>query len=206
MDHVENATATPPGCWSRFDELLFAVEADPTLGGSNFTMPVLGDAMKIASHGQTLEKLDGALDQLEHVIKNHPNTLEAVLAAYYLSSSMWAPSLVLPFWTNILQEIVLADKVSQMEDLTVHTIESMACYADDAAPFGLDVLACFLTKDCPARVKECALSFFIHTMASEGRTTAFSAVADQSGDADIRRWNAARKLEDSSKGGEELAQ
>jgi hypothetical protein len=206
MDLVEGVNATPPDCWSGFDDLLFAVEVDPTLGGRDFTMGRIVDAMKIASHGNVLEKCDTAVEELEQVIRTHPDTLEAVLAAHYLSKTLWVPSLVLPFWTNILHEIVSAGKLAQMEEVAVEAIESMACYGAEAASFGLDVLACFLSKNCPPKVKGTALEFFIDTTASDGRTTAFSAVADESEDPVIRQWNAARKLEDVGNGGGSSAQ
>lgn len=206
MDLAEDTEATPPDCWSGFDDLLLAVEVDPTLWGDDFTRRRLSDAMKIASHGNVLQKFDTAVEELEQVIRTHPDTLEAVLSAHYLSKTLWAPSLVLPFWGKVLHEVLGADVLLEMEDLVAEAIESMSNYGEDAASCALDVMGVLLTKGCPPKVKECALDFFLRTGKPGACDGVFSVVADNSDDPVIRGWNADRKLRESSEGGEEPAQ
>ena len=202
--HIDSAKA--PDCWAEFGKLKSAVDASASAEELTANTQHLGNTLAVAASGNMLSQLDTALDRLTHQIEAHPETPEAVLAAHYLSESFMASGLVIPFCAHLLHKVLHADKLAQLEDLAIQAIEAMSCYGIEAAPFALDVVGCLLHKNCPAKVKECALDFFLHTGMPEACDGAFSVVADKSDDPVIRRWNADRKMQDSSEGGGSSAQ
>lgn len=196
MDFTDGKYDTAPDCWSGFGQMMSAIEACATYEEVETNTTQCGEAAAVVGYSEILSTAASALNQLAHMIEHHHDKPETILAAQYLSAMEHAPDLVLPYCAYVLHKILHDGKLVQMEAAAVYAIQAMSCYGNDAAPYALDVVGCLLLKECPAKVKECALDFFIQTSMPDACDGAFSVVVDQSEDPVIRQWNADRKQED----------
>ncbi len=126
--------------------------------------------------------------QLLHMVQNHPDMLEAILAAGYLADMKYDPGLVLPFLADRLHQILIAGKLAQMKDVAIDVIHSMACYGKDASPYASDVVECTKLTACTPRVKDAVIEFLIATAYPDLCIGAFYEVAVQSPDPVISQW------------------
>lgn len=196
MDFTDGNHSTAPDCWSGFGQMMSVIEACATYEEVQKNTAQYGEAAAVVGSAGIFKTAASALNQLAHMIEHHPDKPETILAAQYLSAMEHAPNLVLPYCAYVLHEILHGEKLVQMEAAAVYAIQAMSCYGNDAAPYALDVVGCLLLKECPGKVKECALDFFIQTSMPDACDGAFSVVVDQSEDPTIRQWNADRKQED----------